>query len=335
MGGGCTVVETDRVGARINEYVGIAGTAVNCAGGITPWGTWLTCEEDSTRAGTNGATKDHGYVFEVDPFDRGANLDPVPITAFGRYAHEAAAVDPRTHDVYLTEDAAGPSGLFYRWTPPAGFRGGRGVLRALGPTDGVLSAMGCTAEGGEHVDDLSRATEIGTTFRVEWTPVPDRDAATVSTRRQLGEDLITRGRKLEGMWWGDGGAYVVTSFARVTDSPVAHDGQVWFYDPRAATLTLKVRFGVNPTPDEDGPFDGPDNITVSPWGGLILAEDGVGVQHLIGVSAAGATFPLARDDMGGGEFTGPVFSHDKRVLFANTYVPGTMYAITGPWRPQR
>ena len=100
-------------------------------------------------------------------------------------------------------------------------------------------------------------------------------------------------------------------------------------------VLLKVRFGLNPAPDADGAFDGPDNITVSPWGGLILAEDGVGVQHLIGVSAGGATFPLARDEGGGGEFTGPVFSHDKQVLFANTYAPGTMYAITGPWRPQR
>lgn len=336
MAGGCTVVETDRDGAPVREHVAVAGTAVNCAGGITPWDTWLTCEEDSTRAGQDGAQRDHGYVFEVDPFDRAANRDPQPVRAFGRYDHEAAAVDPRTGDVYLTEDASGPNGLYYRWLAPDGFRGRRGALRRLGPTDGVLSAMRCTDERGAHVDDLSRAVEVGTRYAVAWVEVPDRDARTVDTRLQFADGDVTRGRKLEGQWWGDGGAYVVTSFARAEDSPgQPHDGQVWFYDPRRRTLELRVRFGVNPTPDVDGPFDGPDNITVSPWGGLVLAEDGQGVQHLVGVAAGGATFPLARNEAGGSEFTGPVHSHDRRVLFANLQSPGAMFAITGPWRNQR
>lgn len=336
MAGGCTVVETDRDGERVTEYVGVAGTSTNCAGGITPWDTWLTCEEDSTRAGEGGATKDHGYVFEVDPFDRGANRDPKPITALGRYDHEAATVDPRTGDVYLTEDASGPNGLFYRWAAPRGFRGGRGALRGLGDTEGVLAAMACTDDRGEHVDDLSRGVEVGTRYAVEWVEVPDRDARTVDTRLQFADGDVTRGRKLEGQWWGDGGAYVVTSYARAEDSPgEPHDGQVWFYDPKRSTLTLKVRFGLDPTPDVDGAFDGPDNVTVSPWGGLILAEDGEGVQHLIGVAGNGETFPMARNDVDGTEFTGPVFSHDKRVLFANVQAPGTMFAITGPWRRQR
>jgi secreted PhoX family phosphatase len=336
MGGGCTVVETGRDGERITEYVGVAGTSTNCAGGITPWDTWLTCEEDSTRAGQDGATKDHGYVFEVDPFDRAANRDPEPIRALGRYDHEAATVDPRTGDVYLTEDASGPNGLFYRWAAPRGFRGGKGALRRLGDTEGVLAAMRCTDDRGEHVDDLSRGVEVGTRYAVEWVEVPDRDARTVDTRLQFADGDVTRGRKLEGQWWGDGGAYVVTSYARAEDSPgEPHDGQVWFYDPRRGTLTLKLRFGLNPTPDVDGPFDGPDNVTVSPWGGLILAEDGEGVQHLIGVAGDGATFPMARNEVDDAEFTGPVYSHDKRVLFANVQAPGTMFAITGPWRNQR
>ena len=85
------------------------------------------------------------------------------------------------------------------------------------------------------------------------------------------------------MWWGDGGAYIVSSYAR-EESPVQHDGQVWFYDPKRRTLTLKVLLGVNPDPSKDGAFDGPDNITVSPYGGLVIAEDGEGIQHLFGAT---------------------------------------------------
>ncbi len=330
--GGCTIVETDRDGNRVREYVAIAGTATNCAGGITPWDTWLTCEETEGRAGSGGRTKDHGYVFEVDPFDMAANRDPQPIKALGRYSHEAAAVDPHSGAIYLTEDAGNPNGLLYRWEPPQGYRPRKSGLRALGPTDGVLAAMRCTDGAGAHVDDLSRATEVDTTYEVTWTAVPDRDARTTSTRKQFGADEITRGRKFEGAWWGDGGAYIVTSFARA-ESPVPHDGQVWFYDPRRSTMTLKLRFGVDA--DQDAPGDGPDNITVSPWGGLILAEDGEGVQHLVGVTEGGAAFELARNQLNGSEFVAPVYSHDKKVLFASIQTPGIMFAITGPWRNQR
>jgi secreted PhoX family phosphatase len=325
MAGGCTVVETDRAGQRLREFVGIAGTAVNCAGGVTPWGTWLTCEETDLSAGEGGAERDHGFVFEVSPTDRAANRDPQPIRALGRFAHEAAAVDPKTGDVYLTEDASGPNGLLYRWAAPQGFRPGTGALRALGPTDGVLAAMRCTDGSGRAVDDLSRAREVGTRYAVEWVPVQDRAARDRPIRRQLPDGDVTRARKLEGAWWGDGGAYVVSSYAR-EESPVPHDGQVWFLDPAAATLTLCVRFG-----RREGELDGPDNISVSPWGGLVVAEDGDGEQHLFGATADGATYPIARN-ASGGEFTGPVYSADGRVLFANVQTPGTMYAITGPWR---
>jgi secreted PhoX family phosphatase len=327
-------VETDRDGKRIREYVGIAGTSMNCAGGITPWDTWLSCEETEDRAGPGGRTKDHGYVFEVDPFDQQANRDPQPIKALGRFVHEAVAVHPETGDIYLTEDAASPNGLLYRWQAPSSFQRRRGGLRALGPAEGTLGAARCTDASGAFIDDLSRATEVGTIYHVRWTPVPDRDATTMSARSQFTAGEVTRGRKLEGAWWGDHGAYVVASFARV-ESPVPHDGQVWFYDPARSTLTLKLRFGVNPNPSADGTFDGPDNITVSPWGGLVLAEDGEGLQHLIGVTDGGQTFPIARNEADDNEFTGPVYSHDRRILFANLQVPGTMFAITGPWRSQR
>src|SRR5262249_14749342 len=143
--------------------------------------------------------KDHGYVFEVDPFDREANQDPVPLKFLGRYAHEAVAVDPRTSEIYLTEDAGGPNGLYYRWTPPRKFHGRKGALRALalsegGDTAGKLEALSCYRDD-THVADLSEATEPGTRFKARWVEVPDRDAKTQSVRLQFANDQVTRSRK--------------------------------------------------------------------------------------------------------------------------------------------
>ena len=114
-GGGTTNIEVDKDGNRVREYVSLAGTHNNCAGGKSPWNTWLTCEEAESLT---GQTKPHGYVFEVDPYDQDANRDPKPIKALGRYAHEALVVDPDNGTIYLTEDAGNPNGLLYRWTPP-------------------------------------------------------------------------------------------------------------------------------------------------------------------------------------------------------------------------
>ena len=338
-GGGTTNIDVDGAGARLREYVSVAGTHNNCAGGRTPWNTWLTCEETEARAGESGLTKDHGFVFEVSPVAaENPGASPVPLRFLGRFPHEAVAVDPGDRTIYLTEDANGPHGLFYRWVPPRGFAGGKGALKALatgpgGDTAGVLQAMHCF-RGNQPVDDLSRATRPGTRFRVEWVDVPDRLATTTSTRKQFPDDRVTRSRKLEGAWWGDGGAYFVASFARASDgSPVEHDGQVWFYDPKQQTVTLQTIFGVNPDPAADTNFDGPDNITVSPYGGVILAEDGEGLQHLVGVTDQGKAYPIARNETAEqAEFTGPNFSADNRILFANIQSPGYVLAITGPWR---
>ncbi|WP_328441262.1 PhoX family protein [Streptomyces sp. NBC_00444] len=340
--GGCTVVEV-RPGGEVAEWVGIAGTSTNCAGGSTPWNTWLTCEETEDKAGSRGMTKDHGYVFEVDPSDRRANKNPKPIKALGRYAHEAVVIDPKRGHAYLTEDASNPNGLLYRWTPPEGFRHGRGKLRTLADDAGTFEAFKCFDSGGKFVDDLSRATKIGTVYGVDWIDVPDRDAKTTSVRKQFTTGQVTRCRKLEGMWWGDGGAYIVSSYARAESPGQPHDGQVWFYDPKRRTLTLKVLLGVNADPSKDGALDGPDNITVSPYGGLILAEDGEGIQHLFGATDSGRTYPIARNDLNVGteeepeysEFTGVTFSPCGRILYANIQDPGIMVAITGPWKRQK
>jgi secreted PhoX family phosphatase len=334
FGGGTTNIEVDKDGNGVREYVSLAGTNNNCAGGKTPWETWLTCEESESRP-TDPIP--HGYVFEVSPYDQDANRDPKPIKAFGRYAHESCVVEPQGARVYHTEDASNPNGLLYRWTAPdSALPLGKGSFRELADDAGTLEAMRASTRSGAFVPDLSVATRPGTTYRAEWVTVPDRDARTSSTRKQTYAKPITRSRKLEGMWWGDGGAYFVASFARFSDgSEAQHDGQVWFLDPDEDTIELKLHFAYTPE-DQDSDPDGPDNITVSAHGGLIIAEDGEGKQHLVGSTDSGETFFLARNEHpDDSEFAGPCFSHDKKTLFANIQSPGYVLAIQGPWRKQR
>jgi len=321
--GGTTTVALDRQENKTDEYVSLAGTNNNCAGGLTPWGTWLTCEETEAKALTSGMTRDHGFVFEVDALNPANNVNPTPLTALGRYAHEAAVIDPGTGVVYLTEDASNPNGLVYRCRPND-TSGRYGSLRA----GGVLDAMRCT-DGGTFVRDLSVYSQPGTVLTLGWVAVPDPLAAALSTRKQLTE--VTRSRKFEGAWWGNGAAYIVASFARNSDGSVGqHDGQVWRLDPAAGTLTLDVHFGLNPDYASDNP-DGPDNITVSPFGGLLLAEDGEGVQCVQAVAGDGSVAPLARNARDDSEFAGVCFSPDKKTLYVNLQQPGVTFAIKGPF----
>ncbi|MFI6103441.1 alkaline phosphatase PhoX [Streptomyces sp. NPDC051310] len=328
--GGCTVLELDGRNDVLGERVGVAGTAVNCAGGPTPWNTWLTCEETEDRAGTNGYTKDHGYVFEVDPVDP-RRTGAVPLTAMGRFQHEAVAVDPRTGIVYETEDAfQRPFGLFYRFLPEKPL-GGTGSLRA----GGALEAMRVPG-----VADLSAVQETGAVFEgVEWVPVPDPQARQTPIRLQdFGPKGITHAQKLEGCYWNGRSVYFVSSFARAADGSAAdHYGQVWRYEPLRRRLTLVVVFG--PSSDIQLPGESPDNICLAPGGGLMVCEDGNGAQHVYGLTRHGEVYPVARnaqntgteDEPEWGEFAGVTFSPDGATMFVNCYTPGTTFAVTGPW----
>jgi len=329
--GGTTTIEVDADGRTVRQYVSLAGTDRNCAGGRTPWNTWLSCEETERVL-----DKPHGYVFEVDPFDQEANRDPVPIKALGRFPHEAVVVDPDTFVFFETEDARNPNGCVYRWTPPEDLLPlGKGSLRTLAEDAGSLQALRATTSDGRLVRDLAEGTAVGTVYSVDWVDVPDRDATDKSVRRQFSDDEVTRGRKLEGAWWGDGGAYIVSSFAREEDGEAStHAGQVWFLDPAEGTLTLFLRFAA--AEDDDDAPDSPDNITVSPYGGVMIAEDGEGQPHLLGATPHGRVFSFAKSEAAGGsaEFCGPVFSEDGRTLFLNQQRPGVTFAVRGPFVEQ-
>ncbi|BBC32124.1 Tat pathway signal sequence domain protein [Streptomyces graminofaciens] len=329
--GGCTALTLDSRNHVLSERVAIAGTAVNCAGGPTPWGTWLTCEENEDKAGTNGYTKDHGFIFEVDPADPHRS-GAVPLTAMGRFQHEAIAVDPHTGIVYETEDAfLKPFGLFYRFLP-AKPKGGLGSLRA----GGRLQAMRVPG-----VPDLSSIQETGASFSgVEWVDVPDPLAAQTPIRLQdFGPKGITHAQKLEGCYWGGRCVYFVSSFAHSAEGSAAdHYGQIWRYDPAKRTLTLVIVFG--PDTDIQLPGESPDNICLAPSGGLMVCEDGNGAQHVYGVTRQGEVYAMARNAQNigtdtepeWGEFAGVTFSPDGRTMYVNCYTPGTTFAVTGPWR---
>lgn len=328
--GGCTALELDGRNNVLGERVAIAGTAVNCAGGPTPWRTWLTCEETEDKAGTNGYTRDHGFVFEVDGADP-RRTGAVPLTAMGRFQHEAVALDPASGIVYETEDAfEHPFGLFYRFLPHKPL-GGTGSLRA----GGELQAMRVPG-----VPDLSDIRETGACFdRIEWVPVPDSQARETPIRHQdFGRRGITHAQKLEGCYWGGRSVYFVSSFARADEGSAAdHFGQVWRYEPDRRRLTLVIVFG--PDTDVRLPGESPDNICLAPGGGLMVCEDGSGGQHVYGLTKRGEVYALARnaqntgtpEEPEWGEFAGVAFSPDDATMYVNCYRPGTTFAVTGPW----
>jgi len=317
--GGTTTLVVDRDRRLESHAVSLAGTSNNCAGGPTPWGTWLTCEEtDEVIDGVK-----HGYVFEVDP-SRGGNARP--ITALGRFEHEAVSFDPRDGTAYLTEDADTPHGYFYRFRPRRGRCRRPGDLHA----GGALQALRIPDLDGT---DLSAVTEAGRVFRgLEWVPIEVPDPAEGETVREL--HAATPIPKCEGTWWGDRLVWFVSSRGDGPDaeeegdrSAGTHGGQIWAYDPHQRTLRLVVRF------EQDDDFEGPDNITVSPHGYAVMCTDGEDAnQFLAGITPKGRTFPLAHNRLSDEEFAGATFSPDGDTLFVNIQVPGTTFAIWGPWR---
>jgi hypothetical protein len=326
--GGTTTLVVSADNELLLSYATLGGTIRNCAGGVTPWRTWITCEETTLTPVTEPrTTKAHGYCFEVRAFAI-VPAEPVPLRAMGRFSHEAVAVDPRTGIIYETEDTN--SSCFYRF-----ILNKQEDLRA----GGRLEAMRLL----EFLKGVNTTQNfpVGVEFEVDWVPIANVDPSDIDIpvnvqAQSQGAAIIRRG---EGIFWNttDQAMYFAA-----TDGGGARSGQIFKYTPlkgRGGNGTLEL-FVEAPAPDtETSPneWQWPDNVAATPWGDLILCEDGPTNQHLYILNAARKVSRFARNVLNRTEFAGACFSADGRTLFVNIYgndtLPGLTVAITGPWQP--
>lgn len=308
--GGTTTLILDPVTLAVKrQHRSLAGTIRNCAGGITPWGSWLTCEEDVTTPGEE-ATKPHGWIFEV-PADAPGMVDAVPLKAMGRFKREAAAVDPRTGIVYMTEDR--DESALYRFIP---------------------NRPGHLAEGGrlQAAKVIGQAADTrnwnGSGFaprgwaEVTWIDLDNPEAPDDDLRfrtADAGGAIFARG---EGIHMGEGELYFCC-----TSGGAAKLGQIFRLVPGVGGEADRMQlFFESESSDQ---FDYGDNLTIAPNGCLILCEDqytDVVDNHLRCVMPDGTAYPLARLRLQT-ELAGACFSPDGRTLFVNLYSPGTTVAI--------
>ncbi len=314
MPGGTTTIVLDAATLAVEQqYRSLAGTIRNCAGGTTPWGSWLTCEEAVVSPSDRNAQA-HGWVFEV-PADAGRLVDAVPLKAMGRFNHEAAAVDPRTGIVYMTEDRG--DSLLYRFIPKVpGKLAQGGKLQAL-----VLEGGPADSRNWDGAD-----MAVGTMHAASWIELDDVEAPEDDLRTRgaaAGAVVFARG---EGIHMGEGELYFCC-----TNGGAAKLGQVFRLRPgKAGGPDALSLFYESTSPDQ---FNYGDNLTVAENGHLVVCEDqytDVVDNHLRGITPDGIAYPLARLRVQT-EPAGACFSPDGKVLFVNSYSPTVTLAITGPW----
>ncbi|MBC7922020.1 MAG: DUF839 domain-containing protein [Ferruginibacter sp.] len=322
LGGTTTLVYDPATRQVTDEYLSLAGTIRNCAGGATPWGSWISCEEN-TDVPNGTIEKEHGYNFEVPSVGKGV-VDPTPLKAMGRFNHEAVCVDPRTGIVYQTEDR--PDSLIYRYLPNQTSQLAKG---------GKLQAL---AVRGEQGFDTRNWESLGAPRLAERQPVdvvwldlegidaPDDDLRLRGFAR--GAARFARG---EGAWFGRNECY----FACTSGGRIAK-GQVFRYVPspkegQPGEKDAPGKLELFLEPNNTDLMKSCDNLTVAPWGDVVLCEDDPH-PFLVGVTPKGELYKLGENAGPPSEFAGGVFSPSGDTFFVNLQDPGITLAITGPWR---
>ena len=315
--GGTTSIVLDATTLEVKrEFRSLAGTIRNCSGGITPWGSWLTCEEAPTGPGQRfgeGLAENHGWVFEV-PANATGLIDAVPLKAMGRFNHEAACVDPRTGIVYLSEDR--DDSVLYRFVPTTPGRLGDG---------GLLQAM--VVEGLSDTRNWTSADmAVGSRHTVRWIDCDDVESPNDDLRSRAaakGAALVARG---EGIHTGTDEIFVCS-----TNGGQRKLGQILRLVPGTGGEPDQIElFFESQSKDQ---FNYGDNLTVGPNGHLIVCEDQyteVVDNHLRGITPDGRAYTLGRLRMQT-ELAGGCFSPDGKWFFVNAYSPTRTLAVTGPW----
>ena len=303
------------------QAMSLLGTIRNCAGGKTPWGSWLTCEE-SVALPDGDTSKEHGYVFEVPATAKGL-VDAKPIKAMGRFNHEAACIDPNSGVVYLTEDRH--DSLFYRFIP-----NDKSNLHA----GGRLQALTFSQYPQKDTRNWeSNAMLPNRLYTAEWLDMDEVEAPHDDLRARgfaKGAALFARG---EGIVFGD-----EALFFCCTNGGPAKAGQIMRYIPSQFEGTAKevdapATIELYVESPHKAVFDYGDNVEIAPNGHLVVCEDRSGTNetnHLKGITPSGQIYNLAKVRWDT-EPAGVCFSPDGSTLFVNLYAPTRTVAITGPW----
>lgn len=325
-GGTTTMLYDEKLQKVELEYLSLTGTIRNCAGGITPWNSWITCEESTlVKGGEKGMLeKDHGYNFEIFAGDKIGLTAPVPIRPMGRFVHEAVAVHPSEGIVYQTEDSG--DSLFYRYLPNK-----FGDLHQGGKLQCLVITEWASADTRNWEILKTDKFPQNKNFDVHWIDLDNVEAPDDDLRLRGHKRGAARFARGEGIWYGK-----KELFFACTNGGLKSFGQIFRYIPskyegqeREREFPGKLELFLEP--NDVNTFQSCDNLTIAPWGDVIICEDKAD-PRIIGITPQGQTYQIAKNvAYRESEFAGPVFSPSGKTLFVNIQSPGLTLAITGPW----